>query len=453
MNDVSQLGARTAEKPTVIPVEAYVSPAYARAEGEKLWPKVWQMACRVEELPKVGDYVTYDILDESIIVVRTAADKIEAFYNVCQHRGRRLTEGCGHTAQFYCRFHGWRWELNGENAYVLDPEDWGTALNKDNLRLKRVQVGTWGGWVFVNMDPDCEPLAEYLKPASPMLDMYELDKMRFSWRQRTVFRCNWKVGLEAFNESYHAASSHPQLTEWGTYKHWSRGEGRHGWHGLLHPRADTAGAGSSGGSTVRLKAGQDPRVAPFELVDTLWGSCPGVTTETIVNVARRLVDELPADTPPEKVLEHMMTTAQSEDAARGVIWPTIDPVKAAEAGVDWHIFPNMVILPAPTYALGYRTRPSGYDPDVCIFESFALERFPEGEEPKTEWVEMPDGSEANWRLILSQDFNNMGEVQKGMKSRGFMGARPNPLEETAVTHFHRTLAQYMGTGAPEVIEG
>src|SRR5271163_2074736 len=93
-----------AEQPVLIPIEAYVSEAYARAENDKLWAKVWQSTCREEEIPKVGDYVTYDILDESIIVVRSAPDKISAFYNVCQHRGRRLAQGCGEVAQFRCRF-------------------------------------------------------------------------------------------------------------------------------------------------------------------------------------------------------------------------------------------------------------------------------------------------------------------------------------------------------------
>jgi nitrite reductase/ring-hydroxylating ferredoxin subunit len=448
MNDVSRLTERIAEKPVRIPTEAYVSEAYARAEGEKLWPKVWQVACRAEEVSKVGDYVTYDILDESIIVVRTAADRIQAFYNVCQHRGRRLTEGCGHTAQFYCRFHGWRFELNGENAFVLDPEDWQGALTKDNLRLKSVKCDTWGGWVWINMDPNCEPLLDYLNPAAQMLNPFEFDKMRFTWRQWMYYPCNWKTGLEAFNESYHAAISHPQLTEWGAFKHWSRGEGRHGWHGVLGPRGDSAGAGVGSPNQIRLKVGQDPRVTPFEMAETLWNTCFGVTTPTIVNAARRLREELPDDVTPDKVLEHLMESIRRDDAARGVTWPDIDPAHLAEAGVDWHVFPNMVILPAPTYALCYRTRPNGYDPNSCIFEAFALARFAEGEEPETDWVYAPDASEERWRLILSQDFGNMKEVQKGMHSRGFSGSRPNPLEETAVTHFHRTLARYMGTGAP-----
>jgi len=79
----------------IISNEAYVSEEYARAEADKLWAKVWQVACREEEVEKVGDYVTYDIMNESISVVRVSPDRIAAYYNVCPHRGRKLTDGCG----------------------------------------------------------------------------------------------------------------------------------------------------------------------------------------------------------------------------------------------------------------------------------------------------------------------------------------------------------------------
>ena len=75
-----------------IDAEAYICEDYARAERDKLWRKVWQMAGRVEEIPEVGNYLTYDILDDSILIVRTAPDKISAYHNVCPHRGRRLVD-------------------------------------------------------------------------------------------------------------------------------------------------------------------------------------------------------------------------------------------------------------------------------------------------------------------------------------------------------------------------
>jgi len=148
-----------------VPKDNYVSQDFLRLEGQRMWPKVWQVACREEELRNVGDYVTYDILDESIIVVRAADQKIKAFYNVCQHRGRRLTEGCGRTNTFMCRYHGWTWKLDGSIAKVLDREDWSgcEAMRDADLKLQDVRVDTWGGFVFVNMDPNAEPLAQFLQ--------------------------------------------------------------------------------------------------------------------------------------------------------------------------------------------------------------------------------------------------------------------------------------------------
>jgi hypothetical protein len=183
----------------------------------------------------------------------------------------------------------------------------------------------------------------------------------------------------------------------------------------------------------------------------LWETVNATTTETIVNAAKRLVDELPPGASLDEVSGHLVAAAMRDDAARGVIWPNIDPAHLAAVGIDWHVFPNTIILPSHTTALCYRARPHGYDPDSCIFEVSALERFPEGQEPQTEWVHQPDASEEKWRLVLSQDFQNMPEVQRGMKSRGFPGARPNPSQELPVTHFNQTLAAYMGVGAPQPI--
>ena len=93
-------------------------------------------------------------------------------------------------------------------------------------------------------------------------------------------------------------------------------------------------------------------------------------------------------------------------------------------------------------------RPYGDDPDKCIFESYALERFPEGEEPETQWT-YADPTGDNWGSVLAQDFSNMQFVQKGMKSSGFRGPLPNPHQEQKVINLHRNLAEFMqGRGAP-----
>jgi hypothetical protein len=169
----------------------------------------------------------------------------------------------------------------------------------------------------------------------------------------------------------------------------------------------------------------------------------------MIAAADRLLEELPPGTPNEEVAARFNEIAQSIDAERGFAWPTLDPALLPETGHDWHIFPNSVILQGITYALCYRSRPNGSDPNSCIFETYVIERYGEGEEPRTEWVNVPDPADPRWPEVLQQDFGNMPYVQRGMKSRGFKGARPNPRQEVTVINFHKTLAEYMGSGAPE----
>ena len=449
VNDLRQIPETGAEKPVVIPVEAFTSEEYARSENDKLWNKVWQVAGREEEIPKVGDYITYDILDESIIVVRSAPDKISAYYNVCQHRGRRLTEGSGHAGLFRCRFHGWSWNLKGENTFVLDPEDWGDCLTPRNLHLAEVRVDTWGGWVWANMDPSAKSLKEYLEPAVSMLRPFELEKMRYRWRQWLYFPCNWKIAVEAFNESYHVDGTHPQLLRWGSTRWWCKSENHCSWHGRGQARGGAIQGGASALGDIMATGDQDPRLAAAEYQNNLVATLNAATTQTLVDAANRLADELSPGTPPEEVSAYFMASAMRDDAARGVHWPKVDLAYLMGSGHDWHFFPNTVILPGLTFALCYRARPNGYDPNSCIFEVYAIERFPEGKEPKTEWVHHQAPTEDKWLKILAQDFENMSKVQQGVKSRGFKGPRPSPVQELGVIHFHRLLGKYMGTGAPQ----
>lgn len=96
-----------------IPVSRYTSRSFHELEKEKVWSRVWQMACRSENIPEVGDILRYDIADRSYLVVRTAPDVIKAYYNACLHRGRMLREHDGRVNEIRCPFHGFCWELDG----------------------------------------------------------------------------------------------------------------------------------------------------------------------------------------------------------------------------------------------------------------------------------------------------------------------------------------------------
>jgi phenylpropionate dioxygenase-like ring-hydroxylating dioxygenase large terminal subunit len=447
MNELSDIKPEVWPEPEMFDAEAYLSPDYARAEGEKLWPRVWQHACRLEDIPEVGDFVTYDIMDDTILVVRSEPDRISAFHNVCAHRGRRLADGCGQVREFRCSYHAWKYNLQGECTRVLDPEDWGDRLKPERLILPQVQVDTWGGWVWVNMDPDCEPLRDYLEPAAGLLDPSELEKMRYRWRLWCHFDCNWKVALEAFIEAYHVEGTHPQLMNVGDFNMWSRAYGLHGLNGF--DERDPSKQAAENNTINRAGKGDDARLSIAALQLEIWETVNARTTRTLVDAALRLKDELPEGTPTPQVLAHWLASARADDARRGVVWPTIDSAHVAKAGSSWHIFPNMTIAHAITNALIYRVRPDRADPEKCIFEAAVIERFPEGGEPETEWVYADPTDVAKWRPVLLQDFDNMAQVQRGMRSRGYRGSIPSPKQEQTVVNLHRNLARYVGKGAPE----
>ncbi len=442
------------------PTEAFLSKEYLQAEKQHLWPHVWQMAERIEDIPNVGDWFTYNVADESIIILRVAEGDtgaaLRAFHNVCPHRGRQLIDVHPGThdsrgsnrKNFVCGFHGWTYDTDGENAFILDPQDWKGALNPECTSLSRVQVDVWGGWIFINMDPTAEPLVEFMGEVDRILGPYRFDKMRYKWRNWVVFDCNWKTALEAFMEPYHVTGTHTQLLAYGEYYAYSAAYGLHGVSGFDERDKDKKGIGGSS-STMRAGKGEDARISTYELTRENWETVNNAsTTWTMVESARLLQEELPEGTPAPQVIAHWFKRAKEMDAARGVIWPELTPAQMTEAGLAWHIFPNMSILQGATYALCYRTRPYGDDPDKCIFEAYAIERFPEGEEPKSEWT-YGDPTPENWGLVLCQDFSNMAAVQRGMKSSGFRGTLPNPHQERKVTNFHRNLAAWIGRGHPK----
>ena len=136
-----------------IAVARYTSREFHELEKRLLWSRVWQMACRLEEIPEVGDTTLYEICDKSVLIVRSGPDEVRAFWNSCRHRGRQLITDPGFVQQLRCPFHGFTWNLDGSLAYV--PSRWDfPQIEDDRLGLGALRVGTWAGFVFVNPDPD-----------------------------------------------------------------------------------------------------------------------------------------------------------------------------------------------------------------------------------------------------------------------------------------------------------
>lgn len=434
----------------IIPVEAYISEDYARAERDKLWRKVWLQAGRVEDLPEVGSYITYDILDDSVLIVRTAPERIKAYHNVCTHRGRKLIDtpkgernAHGKKMSFVCGFHAWTFELDGKCSYIQADHEWGGALCDEVTSLGEVKLDTWGGFLWINLDPECEPLRNYLEPAATLLDPFELQNMRPRWRNWTIFDCNWKVALEAFNEVYHVPGTHPEFTAFGDWSGWGRAQGKHSHIGYDAPSGIEEDKGK-----LRLGIG-DPRVSTAEMQKYTWEGVNTNTTKTLVDVAQTLPDVLPEGTPTAEVSKYWLETARKIDEERGVFWPKVDSEWVGRSGTSWQIFPNQQIGHAVNNMLCYQARPCGFDPDKCFFEVAVYELYPEGEAPETQWAYADPGA---FPHVLLQDFSNMAAVQQGMKNLGYRGNIPNPKAEGAVVSLHTNLARYMGTGAPRPLK-
>jgi phenylpropionate dioxygenase-like ring-hydroxylating dioxygenase large terminal subunit len=194
-----------------VPAERYFSKAFHDLEVEKVWKRVWQMACHEDDIPEVGDSLPYDIAGLSFLVVRTAPDEIKAYYNACLHRGRKLKEARGKKAtELRCEFHGWCWHLDGRLKEI--PCEWDFAyLDKAKQNLPEARVGRWGRFVFINPDPSCQSLEDFVGDLSSHFSVLPYEKRYKEAHVAKIVRANWKTTMQAFMEAYHVITTHPQI--------------------------------------------------------------------------------------------------------------------------------------------------------------------------------------------------------------------------------------------------
>ena len=205
------------QSPLHVPRERYFDREFFEMEKELLWPRVWQMACRLEEIPSPGDFVEYEICDQSIIVVRQEDMSVKAFYNACRHRATELCKGSGRLpgGQIKCPFHGWRWNLDGTPSFLYGQDGFAEeCLQPADVRLQECRVETWGACAWINMDPDARPLREALSPAAEILEGFGVDDLRVYWWKEAIIPANWKLAQEAFHEGWHVMA-HPSPAHHG----------------------------------------------------------------------------------------------------------------------------------------------------------------------------------------------------------------------------------------------
>ena len=191
----------------------YTDPAIFEAEKAGLLAKTWQFACHESSLPNVGDYIAFEMAGESLFAIRGRDEKIRVFYNVCQHRAHQLVEGSGSTRVVVCPYHAWTYELTGQlragpNLKAVE------GFDKSTICLSEVSCEVFLGFVFVNLDPNAEPMDKWFPNARAELQEFVpnwADLKPLEWVEIPE-NCNWKVSVENYSECYHCSLNHPTFS-------------------------------------------------------------------------------------------------------------------------------------------------------------------------------------------------------------------------------------------------
>jgi len=435
--------------PERIPARRYYDEAFYKAEVENMWPHVWQMACRLEQIPEVGDWIEYSNVGYSVLVVRTN-DGVKAFHNHCRHRGVPIAggmtvDGTHSTAHgnctksgFVCPFHGWKWNMDGENTFVYGRHLFSERqLDPDDINLIPCRVETWGGCAFINLDDDAPGLLETFGPITKSLDAHKVENLRVEWWYATVLPANWKTSMEAFMEGYHVTQTHPQLHDCLPAMY----DGLYEEKGGSSSTSETLTSMDMTGVTV--KDAIDAQIRHFELLNEgMNGQLHGKELE----IARAVpIDGLP-DNPAEAVpiwFGMVMSEVTTRLRERGEPVPDVLEVSqtAPLQGVEY-LFPHYFLLAFFSSFASYRVRPLG--PEHTLFELWSLTMYPEGEEPEPvmEPTVIPFNS-VEFPPIPRQDYSNIPIQQKALHSKGFEFMRLAHGVEGLVSNYQRVIDGYI----------
>ncbi|VWX54213.1 SRPBCC family protein [Novosphingobium sp. 9U] len=411
--------------------DRYVDPEFQKKEFDRLWTRTWQMACREEHIPEVGDYYVYDIGPYSFIVTRVAENEIKAHFNACLHRGTKLkpsnTTGSGN--QIKCPFHGWSWNLDGTNKTI--PCQWDFAhVDKERMRLPDARVEVLGGFVFINMDPNAPPLAEYFGP--------EIMKHFAAWRLedryiylhvQKSYPANWKLTVEAFQEAYHVGDTHPQVqpangdvnSQYDVY-------GEH-----VNRFISTLGVVSP---MLEGKYTEQDIIENFTMGDSsaMGGAKPQLKEG---ERARQVVADM---------FRSMFEQAANTDLSHVSDTELLDTY-------SYTMFPNLYVFPGISLPMLYRFRPDARDHRRCIYEVMFMRPIPkDGPRPETAEVEILDddqsfaeaeGMDPGFGRILDQDTDNLYAQQEGLEASAKPGITLANYQEIRIRHFEAAVDKYM----------
>ncbi len=436
----------------------YTDPAFARLEYERLWKRAWQAAARVDEIPEPGDFTTYDIGDQSVIIVRVDAETLKAYHNVCPHRGTALSPGgCGHFAndKIICPFHGWRWDLAGRNEYVLERSEFRDGQLRDSdVALREVKHVIFAGFVFINFDPNPEPFDDFIAPVRKMVEDLAIGEMHHYWWKALPVAANWKVAQEAFFEGYHVPATHPQLEPSAAEVIYKGRPGPEAEAEFAHRNVLTDafphGHGRFYGGKKTPMAGHVKRVNNVDPVDAMAARLNLLVEGMDAMVLKEDVDIVKSlkDKPiPEgsNLGAEYVKALYGTAAAQKRPMPMPTPETLGMWGGEVFIFPNLLILPQAGNAMIYRVRPDGFNPDHCIFEIYSTKTYPAAVKPPRATVQQVTDiwDPEQVLLIPRQDMSNIPRMQKGLHSIGCKQIWLAVEQEKMILNMHQELDRYL----------
>jgi phenylpropionate dioxygenase-like ring-hydroxylating dioxygenase large terminal subunit len=417
----------------------YTSREFFEKEWEGMWTKVWLLLGRESEMPNPGDWQREDIGPESILMVRQRNGDVKAFYNVCQHRGNRLVlEERGNVERFVCRYHSWAFMLDGELNFVPDAEDFPEGDPCGKLRLSELPCETFAGFTWVNMDPECATLKEFLGPIWEDWSRYQIQGWKRYVALTTTAPCNWKVVLDNFNESYHVPTVHrPAGTEAEkkrmhsgvdtSYKNTRFDLSNEGHNRMIMP------GGYAGPAMDEQGVIGEPLASilhEWELDPAQFTGRPEATREALQKAKRRLG--------PQRGYSHYehLADEQFTDA------------------FHYTLFPNFAVS---LWSDGFhflRARPHATDPEQCVFDNWWYASQPQGETAPVRTTvgivdrdievehEVFELGEKSMGRTIDQDLAIFESQQLGFRSRGFKRAYLAG-QESRVGRYHELIDGYI----------
>jgi phenylpropionate dioxygenase-like ring-hydroxylating dioxygenase large terminal subunit len=455
---LSDPAAATANWPTSwstmphgIGVGRYIDPGFARLEFEKLWSKVWQVAARLDEIPEPGDYTVYEIGTQAVLLVRVDASTVKAYQNFCPHRGTALGQGCGHfeNGRIVCPFHGWRWDLAGNNTFVLERQEFrGGALRSSDVALREVHSVVFAGFVFINLDAKPPSFDDYIAPLRQWLEDFAIGEMHHYWWKSIGIPANWKVAQEAFFEAYHVAATHPQLDSVGREVVYGNGKDGEMLHQNVRYEALPNGHGRFHAGPKKPMAGHvQGKGDPLEeMIARLTLNVEGMDAMVLqedVDVLKSLRGK-PVPEGSSLGAEYVKALyARAAEQQRPM--PKPSPEVLGQWGGEFFLFPNFLILPNAGNCEFYRSRPDPSDPDRCIFEVYSTKTYPAAQKPPRAVVQQVPMERANedFLLIPQQDLSNIPRIQKGLHSSRMRQTWLAAEQEKIILNMHQELDRYL----------